>query len=383
MNASFRPITLNVAGKTHVVQAAPGRRLSEVLREELDLRSVKVGCDAGDCGACTVLIDGAQHCACLTPVAQAHGREIETLETAEPRLSQRLQDSFLTHGAAQCGICTPGIMMAAMELLRTTPRPNRTQVEDALGGVLCRCTGYVKIITAVMETNRNPVAPVAPNAGQAVGASIPRVDGRRKVDGSERFGADTPEADALLVRAVRSAFFSADFSFGDLTSWAAQTHGVEAVITAKDIKGINAFGVIPPLADQPALAQTHTRFLGEPVALVVGAAEAIEALDLTAFPVTWTERASTVTQAQAMQSDAPQVHEARGENTLIRGRVTTGDPDAALTQAAFVAQGAFETSYVEHAYIEPEAGRAWLCLLYTSDAADELTRLGAPRATLL
>jgi aldehyde oxidoreductase len=112
-------ITLRIAARTHSVTTAPGRRLSEVLRDDLNLKSVKIGCDAGDCGACTVLIDGAQYCACLTPAIQADGREIETLETAEPALTYKLQESFLDHGAAQCGICTPGIMMAAMELLRT------------------------------------------------------------------------------------------------------------------------------------------------------------------------------------------------------------------------------------------------------------------------
>ncbi|MEP4198672.1 MAG: molybdopterin cofactor-binding domain-containing protein [Aliishimia sp.] len=360
MTVSFRPITLKIAGQTHHVQAAPGRRLSEVLREELNLRSVKVGCDAGDCGACTVLIDGAQNCACLTPVAQVNGCEIETLETAEAGLSKRLQDSFLAHGAAQCGICTPGVMMAATELLREKAHPTRVQVEEALGGVLCRCTGYVKIISAVMGANETPVTIETPAAGQAVGAAIARLDGQRKVDGSELFGADSVQADALLVRAVRSPFFSAEFTFGDLDAWAADMPGVEAVLTAKDIKGINAFGVIPPLADQPALASGPTRFLGEPVALVVGVADRIEALDFATFPVTWRERPSVVTQGAGMQDGAPQVHETRADNTLIRGRVATGDPDAALAGSQHVATGQFETSYVEHAYIEPEAGRAWL-----------------------
>ena len=105
-----------VEGKTHEITSAPGRRLSEVLREDLGLKSVKVGCDAGDCGACTVLVDGAQVCACLVPVAQVDGATIETLETAEHDLSAKLQAAFLDHGAAQCGICTPGMIMTASKL---------------------------------------------------------------------------------------------------------------------------------------------------------------------------------------------------------------------------------------------------------------------------
>lgn len=146
-------ITLNIAHQTHIVKTHMARRLSEVLRDDLKLKSVKIGCDAGDCGACTVLIDGAQHCACLVPAGQADGRKIETLETSEPQLFARLQDSFLDHGAAQCGICTPGMMMAATELLRAVPSPDQAQVKEALAGVLCRCTGYHKIIAAVMDAN--------------------------------------------------------------------------------------------------------------------------------------------------------------------------------------------------------------------------------------
>ena len=93
-------ITLNIAHRTHIVKTHMARRLSEVLHDDLKLKSVKIGCDAGDCGACTVLIDGAQHCACLVPAGQADGRKIETLETSEPLLSARLQDSFLDHGVA-------------------------------------------------------------------------------------------------------------------------------------------------------------------------------------------------------------------------------------------------------------------------------------------
>ena len=106
-------IRLSVGGEAREVAGAPGRRLSEVLREDLGLTSVKVGCDAGDCGACTVLVDGAQVCACLIPVAQVDGCSVETLETAEPGLAARLQAAFLDHGAAQCGICTPGFLIAA------------------------------------------------------------------------------------------------------------------------------------------------------------------------------------------------------------------------------------------------------------------------------
>ena len=156
----------NVNGVTTEVECPQSMRLSEVLREKIGLRDTKVGCNAGDCGACTILLDGDPVCACLVPAGQATNREIETalsLNKNDGRLSA-LQQSFLRHGAAQCGICTPGMMMAATALLRQNQEPSRQAVEDALGGVLCRCTGYVKIIDAVLDAKHTNVSIVTINS---------------------------------------------------------------------------------------------------------------------------------------------------------------------------------------------------------------------------
>ncbi len=350
------PINITIRDAVREVDSPPGRRLSEVLRTEFGLTSVKVGCDAGDCGACTVLMDGAQICACLTPVAQADGTTIETLETSEPGLFASLQEAFLDQGAAQCGICTPGIMVAATELLRETKNPTRRQIEDALGGVLCRCTGYAKIIDAVAGA----VARTNRANGVSVGQSIRRLDGRAKVNGTERFGADVGPKDALLVRAVRSPHFHARFFFGDIAAWRAAHPGLKAVLTAKDIPGQNRYGAIPHLADQPAIAEDIARYNGECVALVVGPVDLVETIDLSTFPVTWEPLTASVTEAEGKAADAPQVHSNRPGTVLISGRVVTGDPEKALAEAFHVAEGSFQTSYVEHAYIEPEAGVAWM-----------------------
>ncbi len=336
------------------------KRLSEVLRDR-GLTSVKSGCDAGDCGACTVLINGAQRCACLTPAAQAEDAKIETVETcAADAQMQRLQASFLAYGAAQCGICTPGMLMAAMELLREVPHPNVAQVQDALGGVLCRCTGYRKIIDAVVGANHPLPTPPKAKAGHAVGAPVQRLDGLRKVDGGEIFGADFVPEGTLAVRAVRSPYFHASFELGDLDAWQAAQIGVSCVLTASDIGGENRFGVIPPFADQPALAEETARFKGEAVALIVGEPDVVEALDVSNFPIIWTELPYAVTEGDAGVPGAPQLHSDRPDNTMVRGRVAQGAPDQALAGAAHVATGQFQTSYVEHAYIEPEAGVAWM-----------------------
>ena len=142
-------VAFNLNGCSVTVAPAVGERLSQTLRERLGARDVKIGCNAGDCGACTVLVDGAPFCACLMPVQQATGCKVETLAGLRAETAP-LAAAFQAHGAAQCGICTPGMMVSAMALLRTHPHPTETQVQDALGGVLCRCTGYRKIIDAVM-----------------------------------------------------------------------------------------------------------------------------------------------------------------------------------------------------------------------------------------
>jgi aldehyde oxidoreductase len=164
-------IAFTLNGAEVVARPLPGARLSSLLREELGARDVKVGCDAGDCGACTVLLDGAPVCACLTAAHQADGRHVETLAglAAHDPQTQRLIARFEAHGAAQCGICTPGMLVAATALLREDTAPTETRAADALGGVLCRCTGYRKILDAVCD-----VAPVgSPARDGSVGTSRP------------------------------------------------------------------------------------------------------------------------------------------------------------------------------------------------------------------
>ncbi|OUS36577.1 aldehyde oxidase [Rhodobacterales bacterium 56_14_T64] len=341
------------------VSTAPkaGERLSQTLREGLGQRDVKIGCDAGDCGACTVLLDGAPVCACLTPTQQAAGRHIETLAglAGQDADALRLAESFQNHGAAQCGICTPGMMVSAVALLRQTPEPSSEQVQDALGGVLCRCTGYRKIIDAVVCSHAEQ--PVATSNGE-VGAPIRRLDGANKVNGTETFGDDVAPRDALVVQIIRSPFARASFTFGDTEQWQAQTSGVEAVLTSADVPGKNLFGVIPAFVDQPVFAERETRFRGEAVAAVILHPDVVQAFDTTGFPIEWTELPSAGTVAEAKAAQAPQLHAGRDGNLMCGGFVKQGNAEQALASADVCVEGRFQTGFVEHAYIEPEAGYA-------------------------
>ena len=353
-------IAFSVNGRGVSTSSAPVERLSKVLRERLGLTGTKVGCDAGDCGACTVLIDGEPVCSCLVAVGQIEGREVTTVEglCARAPIHDRLQNSFLRHGAAQCGACTPGMLVSATALLERNSAPTEVEVMDAIGGVLCRCTGYRKIITAIMDAGLDLAPQVSPLAGNAVGQRMVRLDGNGKVNGTEIFGADEIPSGTLVVRAIRCPYHRARFRFGDLDAFLATHPGILRILTAKDIPGENCYGVIPKFADQPVFAEVEARFRGEAVAAVVGEAEAVEALNLVEFPVTWEELPALSTIAAALAPDAPRIHAHREDNVLVRGRVVKGDVEKALAESEVMVEGVYETGFVEHAYIEPEAGLA-------------------------
>ena len=151
-------ITLRINGSSHTVSTPPMKRLLDVLREDLKLTGAKEGCGEGECGSCSVLMARGGEPAelvnpCLVPVLQAEGAEITTIEGLAPNEAAKLhpiQRCFLEHGGAQCGICTPGMILATHHLLAKHPQPTLTQIQEGLAGNLCRCTGYTKIIEAVL-----------------------------------------------------------------------------------------------------------------------------------------------------------------------------------------------------------------------------------------
>lgn len=143
-------INLTVNGRERTVEARPDATLVEALRDGLGLTGTKIGCGHGECGACTVLLDGEPVNSCLVFAAQCEGRKVVTIEgLAESGVLDRIREAFIEAGAVQCGYCTPGMAVSAYALLSSNPHPTRDEIVEAISGNLCRCTGYVKIIEAV------------------------------------------------------------------------------------------------------------------------------------------------------------------------------------------------------------------------------------------
>lgn len=355
-----RGVSFNLNGKPVTVDVSPGERLSAVLRDTLDCKGTKIGCNAGDCGACSVLLDDKVVCACMVPAGRLNGVEVVTIEglAARAPLVAGLQRAFHVYGAAQCGICTPGMLISAVALLERKPQPTEDEVEDALGGVLCRCTGYRKIVRAVCKAADFVGTPVPDRAGAAVGSPVPRLDGSAKIAGNEQFGDDVAPSGCLSLRVIRSPHHRARFVLGDIDRFVASTPGVTLVLTAADVPGENTFGVIPAFRDQPVFAENEARYQGEAIAAVVGEPELIEQLDLGEFPVSYTELPPVLDPARAVAIDAPLIHATRPGNVLTGGLVQRGDLAAEFDAAAVVVEDTFTTGFVEHAYIEPEAGYA-------------------------
>lgn len=151
-------LKLDVNGRERQVAAAPHQTLLEVLRDELGLIGAKKGCGTGDCGACTVLVDDQAMCSCLLLAVEAEGRQITTIEgLASGDDLHPVQRAFIECGALQCGFCTPGMVLSTVALLRRSPNPSQAEIRDALAGNLCRCTGYDKIVKAVLQVAKEGV----------------------------------------------------------------------------------------------------------------------------------------------------------------------------------------------------------------------------------
>ncbi len=356
-----------------IVHSDPATPLLDVLRNELGLTGAKQGCDhEGECGACTVLLDGQPVRSCLTPLGSVAGRSVLTIEAlSETGSLHPLQEAFMEVGAVQCGFCIPGMVLAAKALLDREPEPGRAQIVEALEGNLCRCTGYVRIVQAVelaaARMRGKATEGIFSPPRDPLGGSAVRADAQGKVTGQAKYVEDMQMPSMLHVRVVRSPAHYARLRGLDF-SHAAQAEGVRRVITWNDIPKVNGF---PDYSvEEPVLTPVGEtlRMRGAPIALIVAesaaqaeAAQAAVELDIEPLPYTFE-------MDEALKRGA--AHIAGDANELSRFEVRHGDLDAAFSASGQVHEATFETAFLEHVALERES------LLGMIDEAGRVTVIG-------
>jgi putative selenate reductase molybdopterin-binding subunit len=416
-------ISLKINGSEIDLDAAPGESLMSALRS-LGYFGVKHGCETGDCGACTVLLDGKPVNSCVFLAAQAAGRSVETIEAvgqhpeqgwkATPGLHP-LQQAFIESGAIQCGYCTPAMILAAKELLDRNPDPSEQDVRTALSGVLCRCTGYLKPVQAVLmaaaamrgelhlgdegiflpppggiemgnqgeSTGGIPVVP-APGPGTqtellpkmivaqetrtwaTVGKPKVKVDAVKLVQGKPAFTADFERRGMLVAKVLHSPHAHALIKEIDVSK-ALELPGVAAVLTWKDLPRV-AYSTagqsdpIPGPLDTFSLDQ-KVRFVGDRVAFVAAETEQIANKALELIEVEYELLPSLLDPAQAMQPGAPILHDEPeyvnfdqsdpSRNLAAHIHIDIGSVEEGFAEADHIFEAEYEVSKVQQAHIEP------------------------------
>ncbi|HSC49458.1 MAG TPA: selenium-dependent xanthine dehydrogenase [Gaiellaceae bacterium] len=325
-----------------------GQTLLELLREGFGLHSVKDGCaPEGSCGACTVLVDGRAAVSCAQPAARVAGKHVVTQEglTAEQR--ELWARCFVAAGASQCGYCSPGIVLKAESLLTRKPEPTRAEIERALLGNLCRCTGYTKIVEAIelAAAARRGEPPPEPEGGGRVGARSGRYLGTELALGDKPFVGDLVEP-GMLHGALRFSDHPRARVVRVDVSKARAYPGVVAVLTAEDVPGERAQGVLTRDWRQLVGAGEETAYVGDVLA-VVGAETRRAARAAAALVEVEYELLDPVTDPFDERARELSVSELR-----------RGDVDAALAGAAHVVSERYRTQFIEHAFLEPEAALA-------------------------
>jgi len=348
-----RTVELRVNGRDVSVRSDHPHLLA-ALREELDITSPKDGCSpSGQCGCCTVMIDGKVQVSCQYAVTKAEGRDVVTLEGLDEKERERYARAFAAHGGLQCGFCIPGIVLRAKaQVDKKGEALTRQDMARHLGAHLCRCTGYVKILDAIEAIAHGAPLPAAPPLG-GVGAGVQKYEAEQLALGDRAY-IDDLRVPGMLHAALRfTEHARADVVRID-TAAAALAPGVVAVLTAADIPGDRRVGIIH--TDWPVLVGEgeRTSYAGDVLAVVVAqtreqarAAAALVSVDYHPLePLTDPGAALASTQIAVWGTES---------NELSRSAYARGDVDAALATSAHVVHEIFETQRVEHAFLEPES----------------------------
>jgi CO/xanthine dehydrogenase Mo-binding subunit/aerobic-type carbon monoxide dehydrogenase small subunit (CoxS/CutS family) len=359
-------IEATVNGRKISRTAKPWQRLLDFIRDDLGLTGNKEGCGAGECGTCSVFIDGVLMKSCLVPVAKAQGTIIETVESlAQTGELSVLQQAFHKMGASQCGYCIPGMVMAATAALRVNPLAGREEIKERLGGNICRCTGYQKIFDAIElardiyngQKSAAVLAEPEPVDGSFIGTNVRRIDAPSKVSGSLRYAGDMVMPHMLHMHVLRSPHAHARIVSID-TSEAEAMPGVEGVITCADVPGEDGFGVY--VNDQPVMARGKVRYVGEGIAAVAAEDALVAKRALAKIKVVYDLLPAVFDAEEAMRPGAPVVHDDARGNITKHIPIRVGDIAKGFAESDLVVEQTYSTQAVEHAYLEPEAGLAYV-----------------------
>ncbi len=338
----------------------PELPLLTYLREDEGIISPKNGCaPQAACGACTVDLNGKAVLSCVTPMKRVADGQVTTIEGLGQYRQDVFANAFVGSGGVQCGFCIPGIVMQANALINKNPEPTRTDVEKALTPNLCRCTGYKKVVDAVLvsaEAIRREEEVPPPVSDGKIGSRQPKYQARDLVLGQHEY-VDDIRVPAMKHGALRFSDHPRARVLSIDTRAAEATEGVIRVFTADDVPGDRVIGLIRQ--DWPLMVAEGetTRYVGDVLAGVVAETEDLARKAAAAIKVEYEVLQPVTDVFAALQDDSPHVHD--GGNILSRSATSRGDVEQARAQSAYVAAGTFQTQRIEHAYMEPETAIAY------------------------
>jgi CO/xanthine dehydrogenase Mo-binding subunit/aerobic-type carbon monoxide dehydrogenase small subunit (CoxS/CutS family) len=349
------------------IEVTPRTRLLDALRVELGLTGTKEGCGTGDCGSCTVLLDGKPVNSCMMLALQAEGREVTSIEgLGKPGDLHPVQQAMVQSGGIQCGFCTPGMVLSLKGLLDQNPHPDEEAVRVAISSNLCRCTGYTKILDAAKALSNDSVPSASTNScNGAVGSRMVRTDAEEKVTGRAVYAEDIRLPRMIYGVLVRSPHAHAKILSID-TSEAQKLPGVKAIVSGRDIE-MGYYGY--ELRDYRVFALEKVRFVGEPVAAVAATTADIAREAASLVKVEYEELPAVFDPEEAITAGAPLVHDdanayeidwetERSGNLCYKMQVVDGDVDKGFAESDVVIEGVYETPVAHAGSIEPHSSTA-------------------------